>query len=41
MENFKKFYPSLEYCNDFYDAITDSDCMVIMTDWNDFKIPNW
>lgn len=40
-KNFQKFYPTIEYATDFYDAILGSDCIVVITDWNEFKQPNW
>lgn len=41
MKNFKKFYPDITYEEDLYSAITWSDCIVVVTDWNEFKQPNW
>lgn len=41
MENFKKFYPNIHYSDNFYEAISWVDCFVIITDWNEFKQPNW
>jgi len=41
MNNFKNMYPDLDYCDDMYIAVTDSDCMVVMTDWDEFKQPDW
>lgn len=41
MENFKKYYENIEYTENLYDCITDVDCIVIMTDWDEFKKPNW
>jgi UDPglucose 6-dehydrogenase len=41
MENFKNFYEDLTYTENFYDCIKDSECVVIMTDWDEFKQPNW
>lgn len=39
LENLKKFYPDLniEYCRDAYSACTGSDCIVLVTDWAEFK----
>lgn len=41
MKNFKKFYPNINYSGNFYEAIRWVDCFVIITDWNEFKQPNW
>lgn len=41
MNNFKKFYPHLIYCNEFYETVAWVDCFVMITDWNEFKQPNW
>jgi UDPglucose 6-dehydrogenase len=27
----------VKYCNDSYEAIKGADCLVIATDWNEFK----
>ena len=39
MENAKKLHPdlSVEYCSDVYSACEGSDCIVIVTEWQDFK----
>lgn len=39
MENAKKAHPdlSVEYCSDVYSACEDSDCVVLVTEWEDFK----
>jgi UDPglucose 6-dehydrogenase len=38
MENAKKEHPdlSIEYCNDIYSACEDSDCIVLVTEWQEF-----
>lgn len=38
MENAKKAHPDLaiEYCNELYSACEDSDCIVLVTEWQDF-----
>jgi UDPglucose 6-dehydrogenase len=41
MNNFKRFYPDVVYTDDFYKTIENTDCFVIITDWNEFKQPNW
>ena len=38
MENMKKEYPQMElkYCNDVYSASTDSECIILATEWKEF-----
>lgn len=40
MENMKKLFPSVLYCNNAYDAITGADCLVIVTEWDEFRYLN-
>lgn len=38
----KKFLKnSIEYCNDMYKALTDCDALVIITEWNQFRNPDF
>lgn len=38
MDNMKKLYNfSIEYCNDEYEACKGSDCVVLLTEWNQFR----
>ncbi len=37
MENTKKIFPELIYCSNEYDAAKDSDALVILTEWNQFR----
>lgn len=37
MEKAKKELIGVDYCNDSYEAIKGADCLVIATDWNEFK----
>lgn len=30
-------YPDISYCTDYLDAITNSDAMIILTEWHEFK----
>ncbi|MDD7462461.1 MAG: UDP-glucose/GDP-mannose dehydrogenase family protein [Prevotellaceae bacterium] len=32
---------SVEYCRDMYDAVNDADALLLLTEWNEFRIPNW
>jgi UDPglucose 6-dehydrogenase len=37
MENFKKIFPQLYYGNDKYDILKDTNALLIVTEWQDFK----
>ncbi len=37
MENTKKIFPDLIYCSDEYETACDSDALVILTEWNQFR----
>jgi UDPglucose 6-dehydrogenase len=37
MTEAKKFLPEVEYCEDEYQAVTNADVMVFMTEWNQFR----
>ncbi len=37
MENAKKIIQNISYCKDSYEAATDSDLVIIMTEWNEFR----
>jgi UDPglucose 6-dehydrogenase len=37
MENTKKVFPELIYCSNEYEAARDSDALVILTEWNQFR----
>ena len=37
MENIKKIFPDLIYCPDEYETACDSDALVILTEWNQFR----
>ena len=42
MENVKcELGKSIEYCRDIYDVASDADCVVLMTEWNEFKEIDW
>jgi len=37
MENMKKLFPDIKYCNSVEDALKDADACLIMTDWKEFE----
>jgi UDPglucose 6-dehydrogenase len=40
MEEAKHYLPDIEYAENEYDALTDADVMVIITEWNQFRALN-
>lgn len=32
---------SVEYSNDKYEAVTDADALLVITEWRQFRLPNW
>lgn len=44
MENMKRLYaegPNLSFAEDRYGALKNADALVIVTDWDEFKTPDW
>jgi UDPglucose 6-dehydrogenase len=37
IENMKKLFRNIEYCNSAVDALRGADACLIMTEWNEFK----
>jgi len=37
IENAKKLLKDVEYCNDPYEAAENTDALLILTEWNEFK----
>jgi UDPglucose 6-dehydrogenase len=37
MEQMKNVFPNIMYCDTAYDAIKDTDALLLLTDWNEFK----
>ena len=32
---------SIEYATDMYDATLDADALIVVTEWNEFRLPSW
>ena len=41
MDNTKKVFPQVEYANEMYEALKGSDGLIIATEWNDFRVPDF
>ena len=44
MDNSRKEFAdsqNIEFCSDVYDAAKSADCIVLMTEWNEFKEVDW
>jgi UDPglucose 6-dehydrogenase len=41
MEEAAKDLPGLVYCDDAYDAMQGADCLVLLTEWNQFRNLDW
>ncbi len=42
MENVKKLYPNkLTYCDSEYEAASDTDALAVITEWNEFRTPDF
>ncbi len=39
-ETQKRIGDKIEYANDAYEALIDADCLVLVTEWKEFRIPN-
>lgn len=39
-ETQKRIGNKIEYANDAYEALIDADCLVLVTEWKEFRIPN-
>ncbi|MBR9973200.1 UDP-glucose dehydrogenase family protein [Magnetospirillum sulfuroxidans] len=40
MEEAKKLLPDITYCDDSYDTLAGADCLVLVTEWNEFRALN-
>ncbi len=41
MENAKKIFKGITYCNDAYDVAKGCDCLLLLTEWEEFKKVNF
>ena len=41
MEKAKKIFPQLTYCSSAYEVAEGSDCLVLLTEWEEFKTVQW
>lgn len=43
MEHAREFYlgDKITYCKDAYEACDDADALLLVTEWSEFRIPNW
>ena len=32
---------AVEYCSDMYDAARDADALILLTEWKEFRLPDW
>lgn len=37
----RKVGDSIEYAKDIYDAVMDSDALMVVTEWKEFRMPSW
>lgn len=43
MDHAREFYlgDAITYCQDIYEACDDADALLMVTEWSEFRIPNW
>src|SRR5690606_10630741 len=44
MHEAKKMFtadPNLVFCEDVYQTVEDADAIALVTEWNEFRLPNW
>lgn len=37
----RKIGDTIEFCKDTYDALVDADALMLVTEWTEFRFPNW
>ena len=40
-ESKRRIGDSIEYAKDIYDAVTEADALLLVTEWKEFRIPSW
>lgn len=40
-ESRRRIGDKVQYCENLYDAANGTDCLVLMTEWRQFRMPNW
>ena len=40
-EGYRHFGDRIHYAGDMYDAVNDADALVLLTEWKQFRLPNW
>lgn len=41
MHNAKKIFYDVTFCNDMYEAVSNADALAVVTEWNEFRNPDW
>ena len=37
----RKIGTAVVYANDMYDAVLNADALLVVTEWKEFRVPNW
>lgn len=37
----RRYGDKLHYCKDKYDAVSDADALILLTEWKEFRLPSW
>jgi UDPglucose 6-dehydrogenase len=40
-ESKRRIGDKIEYASDIYDATLDADALIVVTEWKEFRLPNW
>jgi UDPglucose 6-dehydrogenase len=40
-ETHRRIGDKIEYCKDQYEAAMDADAVMLLTEWTEFRFPNW
>ena len=41
MDNFRKEYSDIKYCKDAYETVEDADALLLLTEWDEFRSPDF